>query len=125
MSLLQTKKDFEQYFLDNYNETAVHWAGMKFDTTTVDEWIYFEYAGRQVGDCGYDNTQYVSSGFLNITIVALNRYRTHEIADIVLDVFKGAKVGDSTVHSVNISATGTIEDIDKSYIDLNIQIKMI
>ena len=125
MSLLQVKKDFEQYFMDNYNETQVHWAGMNWDINKYDEWVYFEYVGQSVDDLGLDNTIYNHSGYLDITIVAKTRFRVMDIADIIIGTFKGKKIADSFTSGVRIVSTGTIKDIDKSYTDINIEIKMV
>lgn len=125
MSLLQIKKDYEQFFWDNYEETKVHWAGEAFDTSKYDEWVFFEYLGTNIKDNGYDNTDYVHKGQLYICIVADNRFRTMEIADIIIELFKGKKIGNAFVREVFIDGQGIIEDKNKSYIDLNMNISMV
>lgn len=125
MSLLQVKKDFEQYFFDNYLETKVHWAGENFDKDKHKEWVYFEYLGRSVKDNGYDNTTYEHEGNLYICVIAETRFRTMEIADICLELFKGKKIGGAFARQVMIEGQGMLEDSNKSYIDINIQISML
>lgn len=125
MSLLQLKKDYEQFMLDNYTETPIHWSGTKWDISTQDEWIYFEYVGRQIGDCGLDDSEYNHEGILDITIVAKTRFRVMDIADVILNLFKNAKVGNTIARNVTIISTNTIEEIDASCMDLTIDISSI
>ena len=125
MSLLQLKKDYEQFMSDNYSETLIHWAGAKWDISAQEEWVYFEYVGRSVGDSGLSNDEYNHSGVLDITVVASTRFRVNEIVDIVIDMFKGKKIGNTFVMGVDILNTGIVEEINKSYMDFNLQIKMI
>lgn len=125
MSLLQIKKDFEQYFWDNYTETKVHWAGESFDTSAFNEWVFFEYLSSSIHDNGYNNNDYVHNGQLYICVVATTRFRVMEIADIIIELFKGKQIGGAFVRQVSIEGQGMLEENNKSYIDLNMTVSMI
>ena len=122
MGLLQSKKDFEQFLYDNYSETDVHWAGTKFDVSNKTEWIYFEYVGASVSSLSLNDVNKSYKGYLDISVYAETRFRVNEIADIVIDLFDGKKISNMFVRDVEILSTGTIIDINKSYIDFNINI---
>lgn len=122
MGLLQNKIEFEQFLLDNYTETDIHWAGTKFDTNGKTEWIYFEYIGGSVGNFNIDNLGKNMKGYLDISVYAKTRFRVNEIADNLCSLFDGKKIGGMLVKDVDITSTGTIVDIDKSYIDFNINV---
>ena len=122
MTLLDIKKNIEQFFMSNYNETDVHWAGTKFDTKTRDEWVYFEYLGKGIMDCGFDNTKNKHTGVINVTVVALSTFRVSEIASIIAELFKGKEVEGSIIRGVSIIEQGYDSDIDKSYMILNLNV---
>ena len=125
MSLLQLKKDYEQFMFDSWHDTPIHWAGTTWDTTAQDEWVYFEYVGQTVADCGLDNTEYQHKGVLDITIVGASRFRVNEIADSIMSLYKGSKIGNTFVKGVNMLGTGILQDTSKSYMDMNLQISML
>ena len=95
------------------------------DSTAQDEWVYFEYVGQTVADCGLDNTEYQHKGVLDITIVGASRFRVNEIADSIMSLYKGSKIGNTFVKGVNILGTGILQDTSKSYMDMNLQISML
>jgi hypothetical protein len=120
--LLQDKIDIETFIANNYDETTIHWSGQEFDSSSVAEWIFVDYRCTSTGDCGLDNTSYSSSGYLSVTVMSENRHRTHQIADVVVTMMKGIKIGDIVIGDISIDAQGIIDDINKSYMDLNFSV---
>lgn len=125
MSLLQVKKDFEQYFFDNYLETEVHWSGEQFNIDENNEWVFFEYLGSAVEDNGFDSSEYMHKGQLYLCVVADTRFRVMEIADICLELFKGKKIGNGFVRQITVEGQGMIQDRNKSYVDIVMNISMV
>lgn len=125
MNLLTLKKEFEQYFFDNYTETSVHWAGDSFDTNEYDEWVFFEYLGSSIDDCGLDNSTAVHNGSIYICCIAETRIRAIELADICINLFKGKKIAECFIKQITIDGQGTLETKNKSYIDVVMQVSMV
>ena len=125
MSLLQKKKDFEQYFLNNYSTTDIHWAGMKWDINAHTEWVYFEYRGKSVKTSGLSNTEYTHDGVVVLTVVAPTMFRCNEIADVALALFQGKETSEMFMENVNIMSQGTFDDNANSYIDLELRFYMV
>lgn len=120
MKLLDSKIAIEQYIADSYNETEIHWSGMKFDTEGKDEWVYFQYVGELVSDCGFDDTEFSQSGSLQVSIVARTSFRCNELGDIVLDMFKATKIDNLFAGKVRIITHDYLKDIDKSVLELDV-----
>jgi len=120
MKLLDSKKAIEQYIANNYNETEIHWAGMKFNTEGKNEWVHFQYVADIVSDCGFSNDKYSQQGSLQVSIVSKNPFRCNEIADVVLDMFKGVKIDKLFTGKVRILTTDYVEEIDKSIMEIEI-----
>lgn len=121
MKLLESKIAIEQYLSDNYTETPVHWAGMKFNSSQYDEWVYFEYVAQTLSDCGFDNSVFVQRGALHIAIVAKTPFRCNQIGDIILDLFKGKEVSGLIAREVTVLSTDYASDIDKTVLELEIK----
>lgn len=123
--LMQTKIDFETYFKDNWSVTEVHWSGIKWDTSAHDEWVYFEYMGSSVGDYGI-SSEIVTTGQINITCVATNRLRVHELADEAITLLHGKRIANNFVNSVRILAQGLLEESNnKSFMDLSFEVSTV
>ena len=120
MKLLDSKKELESYILANYNATPIHWAGMKFNTDGIDEWVHFHYVGEIISDCGFDNSSFSQSGSLQVSIVCRTPFRCNEVADIVLDLFKGKEIGNLFAGKVRIITHDYLSDIDRSVMELDV-----
>lgn len=121
MKLLESKIAMEQYLSNNYNETTVHWAGMKFNTLQYDEWVYFEYIVNGLYDCGLDNTVYEQKGALHVAVVSPTPFRCSQIGDIVLDMFKGKEISGLKAREVTVLSTDYASDIEKTVLEFEIK----
>ena len=123
--LMQTKIDFEVYFQNNWTTTPVHWSGIKWDTSVQDEWVYFEYMGSSVGDYGV-STEATITGQINVTCVALNRLRVHELADKAVSLLHGKRIANNFVKTARILAQGLLEESNnKSFMDLSFEVSTV
>ena len=120
MSLLQSKKSIEQYFNDNYSETAIHWAGMNFDTKAYTEWVYFEYVAEYVADSGLDNAEYSQSGTIRCSVVSQSPFRCNEIADMIIELFKAKKIDALFAGKIKVLSQDYVADIDKTIMELDL-----
>lgn len=122
MTLLDIKKNLETFFITNYTETQIHWSGNDFKTTAHTEWVYFEYLGEAVMDCGLDNTVYSHKGAINVTVIAQTTFRVNEIASIVLELFKGQNIDGSIIRNASILESAYDKELGKSYMVMNIDV---
>ena len=120
MKLLEAKVALEQYILDNYTETTIHWSGTNFDTTAHSEWVHFLYLAEMVSDCGFDNDIFSQSGTLQITVIAQTPFRCTQIADVILDMFKGKQISELFAGRVILRGQNYIEEIDKTALELDV-----
>lgn len=120
MKLLEAKINLEQYISTNYVETTIHWSGMPFDTTAHSEWVHFLYLGEMISDCGFDNDVFSQSGTLQVTVIAQTPFRCNQIADIILDMFKGKKISELFAGRVILRGQSYIEEIDKSALEFDV-----
>ena len=125
MSLLQKKKDFEQYFLDNYSETSIHWSGTKWNINNNSEWVYFEYKGKSVKTNGLSNDEYTHTGTVLLTVVSETMFRCNEISDIVVSLFQGKEISNMFMQDLTIMSQGSFDETNHSYIDLELRFYMI
>ena len=125
IKILDMKKSIEKYFGENYTATPIHYAGMKFDTKSNDAWVFFEYAGKSSGDLGLDTSETSHDGYIRIMSLAKTPFIATQNADTALSVFKGVKINGAYCGSITIVDQGYIDDIDRSFIELEIKISHI
>jgi hypothetical protein len=121
MSLLQSKKDIEQLFYDEWTETDIHWSGMKFDIENRDEWIRLQYKPYGIDNSGlsYDGKY---SGIIQMAIFAKTEFRSLELADIAIALFRGNKIGTNYTMNTLIKGSGKTQDLMYNYVDIEISI---
>jgi len=119
MSLLQSKKDIEQLFYDNWTETDIHWSGMNFDIENRDEWIRLQYKPHRIDNNGlsYDGKY---SGVIQMAIFAKTEFRSLALADIAISIFRGKKIGINYTMTTLIKGSGQTEDLMYHYVDIEI-----
>ncbi len=120
MTLLQIKIAMETFFQAGYTATAIHWAGVNFDTATATEWMFFEYKGSSVMDSGLDNATNQHEGYVKLVAMSDTAYRSTEIADLGLALFKGKKVSDMFARQADIVSQGYDKTLNKSYVEIDI-----
>jgi len=121
MSLLQSKKDIEQLFYDKWTETDIHWSGMKFDIENRDEWIRLQYKPYGIDNSGlsYDGKY---SGVIQMAVFAKTEFRSLELADIAIALFRGNKIGTNYTMNTLIKGSGQTQDLMYNYVDIEISI---
>ena len=121
MSLLQSKKDIEQLFYDEWTETDIHWSGMKFDIENKDEWIRLQYKPYGIDNSGlsYDGKY---SGVIQMAVFAKTEFRSLELADIAIALFRGNKIGTNYTMNTLIKGSGQTQDLMYNYVDIEISI---
>jgi hypothetical protein len=121
MSLLQSKKDIEQLFYDEWTETDIHWSGMKFDIENRDEWIRLQYKPYGIDNSGlsYDGKY---SGVIQMAVFAKTEFRSLELADIAIALFRGNKIGTNYTMNTLIKGSGQTQDLMYNYVDIEISI---
>ena len=121
MSLLQSKKDIEQLFYDEWTETDIHWSGMKFDIENRDEWIRLQYKPYGIDNSGlsYDGKY---SGVIQMAVFAKTEFRSLELADIAIALFRGNKIGTNYTMNTLIKGSGQTQDLMYNYVDIEISV---
>lgn len=125
MSLVGIKRAYEQFFMDNYTATPIHWAGLSWDDVNTPEWVYFEYKAREVNDVGLDNSEYAHNGEIFLCVVAESRIRVMDIADTCIELFKGKKILDTTVLGSRIGVQSVFEGTHKSFMEIMITVRTV
>lgn len=122
MTLLQIKIEMETLFIGEYSLTPIHWAGVDFDTSANTEWVFFEYIGSSIVDCGLDKVESQHEGMVKIVAMSETAYRSTQIADAALAVFKGGKAAGLIARRIDIISQGYDKTLGRSYIEISIHV---
>ena len=122
MSLLQNKKDIEQFMFNNWTSTEIHWSGQEFNITGKDEWIRLEYKPDNLRTNSIDSGVKILSGKIKMVIFARSEFRVFALTDIALGLFDNKKIGLNFSKNAKILSNGKTVDNNYNYSDLEIKV---
>lgn len=125
MSILDTKRGVSAFFFQNWTETPIHWFGLEFDINGLDEWIFVSYTHTSSKNADINGSDYRENGVIDILIYARTENRTFEIYDMISNMLRNQRIGNTSVDLISIDnkATMSTENGDYRVLDIGVYLK--
>lgn len=115
MSVLEVKQAVTSKFFSEWTETVIHWHGLEFDNSSIDEWIRVEYIPNETYNSSIDSRMDSNSGWIAIDVFARKENRTYELYDMIVQMLSLERIGGNSVKTIDIQGKDTISTDNGDY----------
>jgi hypothetical protein len=122
MSVKQSKVEVSKLFFNNWTETEIHWYGLEFDITGLDEWIRVSYQPTSQKAICIDGEMNNNTGVIDVDIFARKELRTFEIYDMISSIVSNNDIPNIIIRSIDIENKTLISTDNGDYMELKISI---
>jgi hypothetical protein len=122
MSVKQSKVEVSKLFFNNWTETKIHWYGLEFDITGLDEWIRVSYQPTSQKATCIDGEMNNNTGVIDVDIFARKELRTFEIYDMISSIVSNNDIPNIIIRSIDIENKTLVSTDNGDYMELKISI---
>ena len=111
MSLAGIKATVEQYFLDNWTDTPIDWAGQAFSVPTDREYISLQFIPFDRTNYAFDSTNGIQKDdtILKVRSYSNNPQKSYQIQDKVIAFLEGKQFGNTYYRIAKPDGNGAVD----------------